>query len=243
MRRVTCVALFISSLLCSLAMRAEEIHLKDGTKINGKIIAVDGDTFQIKTAYGNIQVPRQQIVSISFPENQPPDSDSRSAAAAPPPIDESLDGASYSNKTENLQMTFPSGWGLAPEMRKQSKDIAAALESADQTLFFLMTPEKFAGTISTYEVLVETQFQMKFKDYAKLSEADVELDGRKGIKLIWHAKNPQANDSPLKGIVYIIPYDGRMVRLTFLTLEPLFDEALPIFEKTASSYRTANPTK
>jgi hypothetical protein len=243
MRRITCVAVFISFLFCSSSVRAEEIQLKDGTKINGKIIAVDGDTFQVKTAYGNIQVPRQQIVSIRFPENESPSTASESANAAPPPIDESLDGASYSNRTANFQMTFPSGWILAPELRKQSKDIAAALESADQTLFFFMTPENFVGTLSTYEVLAETQYQTKFKDYAKLSESDIQLDGRKGVKLIWHAKNIQANDAQLKGLVYIIPYDGRMVRLTFLTLEPLFDQALPTFEKIASSYQTANLAK
>lgn len=240
MRRLTCVALFISASLCSLAIRAEEIQLKDGTKINGKIVGVDGDSFQVKTAYGSIQVPRQQIVSIRFPENQSPGTASESSDAGPSAIDESLEGANYLNRTEKFQMTFPSGWSLAPEMRKQSKDIAAALKSPDQTLFFIMTPEKFAGSLSTYEVLAETQFQVKFKDYAKLSQSNMELDGRKGVKLIWHAKNPQANDAALKGLVYIVPYDGRMVRLSFLTLEPLFDEALPVFEKIASSYRTTN---
>jgi hypothetical protein len=106
-----------------------------------------------------------------------------------------------------------------------------------------MTPEKFAGTLATYEVLVETQYQTKFKDYQKLSQSDTEMDGRKGLKLIWHAKNPEASDASLKGLVYIIPYEGRMVRLTFLTLEPLFDGALPLFEKIAATYYTTNSPK
>lgn len=239
MRRLIYVALLVCVPFSCLVIRAEEIHLKDGTKINGKIIAVNGDTFQVKTDYGNIQVPRQQIVSIDFPENEP----QNATSAAPAPIDESLEGTSYSNRTEKFQMTFPAGWSLAPNLRKQSKDIAAALESPDQTLFFFMTPEKFVGTLATYEVLVETQYQTKFKDYAKLSQSDIAIDGKKSLKLIWHAKNPQANDASLKGIVYIIPYEGRMVRLTFLTLEPLFDEALPVFEKIASSYQTADSPK
>ncbi len=197
----------------------------------------------MKTAYGNIQVPRQPIVSISFPENESPNTASGSADDGPRQIDETLEGSSYSNRTEKFQLSFLSGWMLAPELRKQSKDIAAALESPDQTLFFFMTPEKFEGTLSTHEVLAETQFQMRFKDYGNISQSDAEIDGRKGIKLIWHAKNPQANDAALKGLVYIIPYDGRMVRLTFLTLEPLFDGALPIFEKIATSYRTADYSK
>lgn len=140
-------------------------------------------------------------------------------------------------------MIFPSGWKLAPGLRKQSKDIAAALESPDETLFFFVTPENFMGTLATYEVLAETQYQMKFKDYEKLSQSDTEVDGKKGLKLTWHAKNSQANNTPIKALVYIIPYEGRMVRLSFLTLEPLYDEAVPVFEKIASTYQTGNSPK
>jgi hypothetical protein len=43
---------------------------------------------------------------------------------------------------------------------------------------------------------------------------------------------------PLKALIYLLPYENRMVRLTFLTVEPVFDEGLPIFEKIAASYQT-----
>lgn len=77
-------------LFSCLLVQAEEIQLKDGSKVNGRIIAVNGDTFQVKTAYGEIQVPRQQIVAISFPENEPNSAASESAGDAPRLIDESL---------------------------------------------------------------------------------------------------------------------------------------------------------
>jgi hypothetical protein len=228
---ILCVVLFCASL------EAEELQLKDGTKITGKLTAIAGDTFQVKTAYGDIQVPRAQVVSISFPENQPK-KDSKDAEETPrPPVDESLNGTAYKNRTANFQLTVPQGWLLAPELEHQSKDIAAALKSPDQIYFFLATPEKFAGTLTTYKVLAETQYRTKFKDYEKLSEAPVQLDGVGGIRLIWHGKNPAANDAEMKAVVYILPYENRMVRLSFLTLEPLFDEGLPIFEKIAASYK------
>jgi hypothetical protein len=44
----------------------------------------------------------------------------------------------------------------------------------------------------------------------------------------------------MKSLVYIVRHENRMVRLTFLTLEPLFDDGVPIFEKTASSYQAAS---
>lgn len=236
----TVLLLALGLAVFSGAMCAEEIQLKDGTKVTGKVIGVNGDTFQIKTNYGEIQVPRSQILSITFTENQPA-KEGGSAVTDVPAIDESLQGTAYVNRTGHFQVTVPKGWALAPELRAQSKDIVAALKSPDESKFFLVTPEKFEGTLATYKVLVETQSQAKFKDYEKLSESDVELDGRKGIKLVWHGKNTAANDAPLKAEVFIIPYDGRVVRLSFLTLEPLFDEALPSFESIAASYHAIAP--
>ena len=47
----------------------------------------------------------------------------------------------------------------------------------------------------------------------------------------------------MKFLVYIVPYDGRIVRLTFFTLEPLFDDGTAVFEKMAASYRSTNSRK
>jgi hypothetical protein len=235
--RNTRYAWILSIVLLCLPLRAEEIQLKDGTKISGKLTGVSGDKFQVKTAYGDIQVPRDQVVSINFPENQPKKENAEGVQAAKPPIDESLDGTAYTNRTEKFQTKVPKGWQLAPELGNQP-DIVAALKSPDEIYFFFVTPEKFTGTLGTYKVLVETQYQSKFKDYEKISESQVQLDGKSGIRLIWRGKNTAANDARMKSLVYIVPYENRMVRLTFLTLEPLFDEGLPVFEKIAASYQT-----
>jgi hypothetical protein len=87
-----------------------------------------------------------------------------------------------------------------------------------------VTPEKYLGTLATYKVLVETQYQLKFKDYEKMSESQIQLDGKNGIRMIWRGKNAAANNASMKSLLYIVPYENRMVRLTFLTLEPLFDD-------------------
>jgi hypothetical protein len=133
----------------------------------------------------------------------------------------------------------PQGWLLAPELAKLSADIAAALKSPDQIYFFFVTPEKYLGTLATYKVLVETQYQLKFKD-EKMSESQIQLDGENSIRMIWRGKNAAANNASMKSLVCIVPYENRMVRLTFLTLETLFDDGVPIFEKIASSYQTAS---
>jgi hypothetical protein len=235
MKRIGLVLVAGLFLIC-LPFRAEELQLKDGNKVTGKVIAVTDDVFQIKTAYGNIQVPRSEIVSIGFPENQPRAENDKVTGSAP--VVESLMGTTYTNQTANFQLTVPKGWMTSETLRSQSKDIIAALTSADQTLLFMVTPEKFSGTLATYKVLAENQYQTRFKDYEKISENEIQLDGKTGLRLIWHGKNTKANDSPLKSVVYFVPYDGRMVRLSFLTLEPLFADSLPVFEKIAASYHS-----
>jgi hypothetical protein len=116
----------------------------------------------------------------------------------------------------------------------------AALKSPDESLFFLVTPEKFAGNLTTYRVFAETQYQAKFRDYEKIAESDMKLDGKTGIRLVWRGKSPD-NGVPLEFLVYILPYEGRMIRLSFFTLEPLFKDAVPTFEKIGLSYRTLGP--
>jgi hypothetical protein len=42
---------------------------KAGTKITGTLVSIRGETFGVKTAYGDIKVARSEVVSITFPEN------------------------------------------------------------------------------------------------------------------------------------------------------------------------------
>ncbi len=215
-------------------LSAEEIQLKDGSKITGKITGVDGNTFQVKTAYGEIKVPRTEIVTIQFPENSTKKSD---AAGDSSPVSESLDGTLYSNRTAHFQVTVPAGWVLAPELRQ--KDVIAALKAPDQAHFLMVTPESYTGDLSTYRVLAETQYQSNFRDYQKLSESEAKLDGRTGLRMVWKGK-PRDSDIHGQFLVYIIPYEDRMVRLSFYTLEQLFEDAVPMFEKIAASYHSTS---
>jgi hypothetical protein len=81
--------------LVVIPVAAEEIVLKDGTKIVGKIVGVKGETFQVRTSCGEMQVPRADVITINFPENQPQPKEGE----ALPAIDESLEGKLYVNRT------------------------------------------------------------------------------------------------------------------------------------------------
>lgn len=215
----------------SLCISAEEIHLKDGTKLSGQITGVTSDKFQIKTAYGDVQVPRTDILSIDFPENQ-----LKEEVAAKPHFDQAIEGNTYLNRSENLKVTVPKGWTVAPEFL--SKDIHGGLKSQDETQFLFITPENFSGTLQTYSVVVETQLQTVFKNFEKLSQSETTVDGRPAMRLVFHGKSA-ANNTPLKFLIYMVSYEGRVVRLSFGTFEPLFDKASPDFEKMATSLKTS----
>jgi hypothetical protein len=211
MRKVFAALLFSAILFCQTT-RAEEIQLKDGTKITGKLVGVNGDTLQIKTAYGEIQVPRADVISINFPENQTKQAVAGTPAGLPRPVDETLSNGKYVNRSGGFTVQVPPDWKLAPQVLAQTPSLIAALQSADATQLFLVTPEKFAGNLNTYRVLVETRM------VATATKKD--------------------NGTPFKFLVYLIPYDGRVVRVTFFTLAPLYDDASPTFDKIAASYRS-----
>lgn len=63
MKRVfLCIA---AGLVFVAAAQADEIHLKDGTKIIGTIVGYEKNTFRVKTAYGYAEIERSAVESIT----------------------------------------------------------------------------------------------------------------------------------------------------------------------------------
>jgi hypothetical protein len=57
--------------------RADEIKLKDGSKINGTIVGFEDNSFKVKTSYGFAVVQKDQVVSITVTgDSKPPEPDS-----------------------------------------------------------------------------------------------------------------------------------------------------------------------
>src|SRR3984957_7333478 len=89
--------------------RADEIKLKDGSKINGTIVGFEDNSFKVKTSYGFAVVQKDQVVSITVTDSakkpeadnakkpEPAASRTAVAAAAPPaPKPEKFEHASAS---------------------------------------------------------------------------------------------------------------------------------------------------
>jgi hypothetical protein len=229
-------ALILTALLVCASARAEEILLKDGTKITGKLIGVNGETLQIKTAYGDINVPRTDIVSITFPENQPKKADTATGGAVRP-VDEALNAGAYINRSGNFTLQIPKEWKLTPDILQQNPSVIAALASSDETRILLVTPETFTGTLETYRVLVENNLKEGFSDYQQVEQNDLTLDGHKALRMV-STGTKKGTQTPFKFLVYLIALDGRVERMTFLTLVPFYKDAEPTFEKIIASYHS-----
>ncbi len=65
LRRITLATGFVlAALSLAAGARADEIKLKDGTKIVGTIVGFEDNSFKVKTSYGFAVVQKDQIVSI-----------------------------------------------------------------------------------------------------------------------------------------------------------------------------------
>ncbi|MGC1107639.1 MAG: hypothetical protein WA876_13990 [Candidatus Acidiferrales bacterium] len=62
---------FLALLFVSVfAARADELHLKDGTKITGTIVGYQGNSFRVKTSYGYALVDRGSVASITVSNSE-----------------------------------------------------------------------------------------------------------------------------------------------------------------------------
>jgi hypothetical protein len=85
-----CVAA-ASGMLAPAPAGADELKLKDGTKISGTIVGFEENSFKVKTSYGFAEVQKDQVVSITITPAKPvasaapaPEKPKPEAASAPP---------------------------------------------------------------------------------------------------------------------------------------------------------------
>ncbi|HKV49485.1 MAG TPA: hypothetical protein VJN69_15430 [Candidatus Acidoferrales bacterium] len=67
MRRTILIG--VSLLLFWAAVRADDLKLKDGSKISGSIVGFDDNSFKVQTSYGFAVVRKDQVVSITVADS------------------------------------------------------------------------------------------------------------------------------------------------------------------------------
>jgi hypothetical protein len=236
-RRIISASLFGFLFLGTVSAIAEEISLKDGTKLVGHMTAVSADKIEVETSYGKIQLKRSDILTISFPENGAASpSGTNEAKRDLPKIDEALNGVMYTNRTGRFTLNLPKDWVMAPELRK-SPDTLAALTSRDKTRFMLVVQEEYPGSIESYKEMVILNARRNLASFEELNQAPVTIDGKASL-LVFYRGALKASNLPVQFVSAIIPSGNMYTKVSAWCIEPLFHDVQPSFEKTLNSYRS-----
>ena len=137
----------LSLLVTASGLRADEIRLKDGTKISGTIVGFENDAFRVETAYGFALIRKDKVADISIVASKK-DSDPKAksaaadepAAPATPPITpavmkepvslnnfSSAGSAGTANRTVSPSGAAPNGAPFKADMAApRAKTVAAA---------------------------------------------------------------------------------------------------------------------
>ena len=219
---------------------AEEIQLKDGTKIVGHMTSLQGDRIEVETAYGKMQLKRADILTIAFPENGTPPASASSTAAPPvkPPavqIQESLNGSQYVNKTSQFTLTLPAGWKIDQKMQR-NPPVVTFLTSSDSMRFLTVTQEEFNGSLESYKGMLELTYRKAFGGYEELSQSPVKIDGKPALLFSFRGISAKAENLPIQFLVAIVPSGTTYTRIATWCAEPLFHETQPTFENILNSY-------
>jgi hypothetical protein len=85
--RVPPFLVLLAALINTAAARADEIRLKDGTKISGTIVGFDNDSFRVETSYGFALILKDKVadISISAAKKEPESKSKSSVSAVSPP--------------------------------------------------------------------------------------------------------------------------------------------------------------
>ncbi len=238
MRRTLFLQVFSLLLAMSLPAAAEEILLKDGTKIVGHMSGLQADKIEVETAYGKMQIKRGDIIAINFPENGTTVAPGLSAAKdAALSIEEYLHGTQYVNKTRKFTLSVPPDWKIDPK-QPRSAPVVTFLRSQDGMRFLTVTQEEFNGSLVSYKGMLELTYRKAFGNYEELSESPIKIDGKSALLLSFRGISSKADNLPVQFLVAIISSGTSYTRVATWCAEPLFHETQPMFEQIVSSYHS-----
>ncbi len=235
LRPFTICLLFLTAALPALA---EEIVLKDGTKLVGHMTGITSDKIEVETSYGKVQLNRGDILTINFPENGSGKAPEAAAAKQElPKIDETLIGTQYLNRTGKFSLTLPPEWKIDPDLR-HSPGTFAGLSSKDKMRFAMVIQEEYPGSLDSYRELTMLGARRTLSNFEELAHSNVTIDGKPALLVFYRGAVQKSNNLPVEFLSAFIPAGNTYTKVTVWCIEPLFHDMQPAFEKIVTSYRT-----
>jgi hypothetical protein len=218
---------------------AEEIALKDGTKIVGHMTGITADKIEVETSYGKVQLNRSDIVTISFPENSSPKPAETAAARQElPKIDEALTGTQYVNRTGRFSLALPPEWVIDADLRRVPSTLAG-LCSKDKLRFAMVVQEEYPGSLESYKELSMLNARRTLSNFEELSQSTATIDGKTAMLVFYRGTLAKTNNLPVEFVSAIISSGNNFTKITAWCVEPLFHDMQPVFEKIVNSYHSS----
>jgi len=184
-------------LLASVPLCAEEFHLKDGTKIVGKVVGYEKDAFRVETSFGIAIIYRDRIQRIVFDGSQATSAAGSQPAAAPAtpapqpsppeppaptPLVENVSSTSYVSETYGFRIFKPPTWRSYPQLVRPQTPLVAALGTPDESTLLLIGRESFSGSLADYTRSAERLLQQFYEDYRPQKERPTQVAGLSAIE-------------------------------------------------------------
>ncbi len=160
-------------------------------------------------------------------------------------VNQTLSGTLYTNGASRFTLTVPEGW-KANDNLVEPRSGVGALTAPDgeanlriQLMLTTDSPKAFAKKI-------DAQGNTLFPGYRKLSQSKVNVAGVDcevvTLRYIQHRLEAGvAVETPMISRLVLVPREYGFLVFNFVTLESLFDQRLPTFDKIISSYRPIEP--
>ena len=207
MKGVVHCLLGILLLAAAATVDADELRLKDGTKIVGNIVGFEGDSFKVETSYGFALVKKDKVVSIIVSEakapsppppartNPPPIAPAASTAPAKAqpaakvieaPMREEVEGTRYTNLTYGFRLYKPPSWSVIEGARKTLPTAIVAMATGDQTTLFIVGREPLQRTIEQHAAATERNLREVYENYRAEGERRTTVAGLPAIQKRFH---------------------------------------------------------
>jgi len=213
MKRAFACALSLSLLLVSTAS-ADELKLKDGSTVIGKIVGYEGESFKVETSYGFALVRRDKVVSIKIDDDKKPapvatdaakseapkstpaptPAESQRTAAplakvTPPPepaMRESVDGNTYTNLTYGFHMYKPPSWRVIEGARRLLPSAIVAMGTNDETTLLVLGRSRATGTLDAQVAETERALRQIYENYRVVNDQRSVVAGVPAIERRFH---------------------------------------------------------
>jgi len=218
-RACTCAFAFLAVL--APAASADELKLKDGSTVVGKIVGYEGESFKVETSYGFALVRRDKVASIKIDEEKkpaaakadpaksepamplpaaPPAESQRAAAspakATPPPepaMRESVDGNTYTNLTYGFHMYKPPSWRVIEGARRLLPSAIVAMGTNDETTLLVLGRSRATGTLDAQVAETERALRQIYENYRVVNDQRSVVAGVPAIERRFHGTVSERN--------------------------------------------------